>query len=184
MIEGILTFLPQNIWSAQYDTHTKRRIHWILQTIGSLLALSGIIVEYVNYRGEHFATKHAIIGLISGVLLLIGLCNGCIALWSNELRKIFRPVVLKCLHNIIGTATVVLGNKLYTFNGNVNWIQLCVGIVALYYGYEKKFMVRNSNRNVQTALKAVAIVTVVFTLVGPMRSMYRQVKIIFFNNSI
>lgn len=56
-------------------------------------------------------------------------------------------------------------------------------MVALYYGYEKKFMVRNSNENVQMALKLIAIVTVAFSLTGAMRSMYRQVKLIFFNNS-
>ncbi|KAG4067564.1 hypothetical protein HA402_005336 [Bradysia odoriphaga] len=166
MIEGIMTLLPQNIWSAKYETQTKRTIHWILQTVGSLLALSGMVVEYVNYRGKHFATNHAIVGLISGVFLMIGLCNGCLALWSIELRKMFRPVVLKCLHNFIGVTAVVLG------------------IVSLYYGYEKKFMVRNSNKDVQMALKVVAIVTIIFSLTGPMQSMYRQVKIILFNNSI
>lgn len=106
-----MTLLPQNVWSAQYDTQTRRTIHWILQTAGSMLALSGIIVEYVNYQGKHFATKHAVIGLISGIFLLIGLCNGTMALWSIELRKIFRPVVLKCLHNFIGVTAVVLGNE-------------------------------------------------------------------------
>ena len=119
MIEGVMTLLPHNIWSVKYDKKTKRTIHWILQTIGSLLALSGIIVECVNYNGKHFATKHAIIGLISGVFLLIGLCNGCLALWSIELRKLVRPVVLKCLHNLVGITAIVLGNKLYIFSGTV-----------------------------------------------------------------
>lgn len=110
-MEGILTFFPQNIWSSQYDRQTKRYIHWILQSFGSLLALSGIVVEYVNYRGKHFDTKHAILGLISGILLLIGLCNGCLALWSVELRNMFRPVLLKCFHNVIGMTAIVVGNN-------------------------------------------------------------------------
>lgn len=111
MMEGILTFFPKNIWSTQYDKETKRYIHWILQTSGSLLALSGIVVECVNYGGKHFDTKHAILGLISGILLLIGLCNGCLALWSVELRHVFRPVVLKCFHNIVGMMAVIVGNN-------------------------------------------------------------------------
>lgn len=57
-------------------------------------------------------------------------------------------------------------------------------MVALYYGYDKKFMVRNSNENIKLALKIVAIVTLILSLIGAVRSMYRQVKIIFFNNSI
>ncbi len=111
MMEGILTFFPQNIWSTQCDMKTKRYIHWILQTLGSLLALSGICVESINYSGKHFHTNHAILGLISGIFLLIGLLNGCAAFWSVELRNLFRPVVLKCFHNFIGMMAIVVGNE-------------------------------------------------------------------------
>lgn len=185
MMAGILTFAPQNIWSSQFDKQTKRYIHWILQTFGSLLALSGICVEYANYRGKHFDTKHAILGLISGILLLIGLLNGCCALWSVELRNLFRPVVLKGFHNVIGMTAIAVGNENTKTNLEKLYLQLhFVGIASLYYGYDKKFMVRNSNGNIQLALKIVAIVTGIFSLTGAVQSMYRQVKIIFFNNSM
>lgn len=50
-------------------------------------------------------------GLISLIMLVIGLINGSSALWSHELSKLanIRPVYTKLLHNVVGIAAFVIG---------------------------------------------------------------------------
>lgn len=183
MLEGALTFYSENTWSSQCDKPTKRYVHWIMQTIGSLLALSGILIEYINYRGKHFDTTHSILGLISGIFLLFSLCNGVSALWSVELRNIFRPVLIKAIHNTAGIVAIVLGsiNLRHTVFIPYYYIHF-TGLVSLYYGYDKKFMRTNSDVNIRFTLKIIAVVCVIFSLIGAFQSLCRQMKIIFGNN--
>lgn len=108
MTQAIMAFYSQNVWSRQHTQPVKRLLHWILQAIGSTMAIAGMIIEYVN-RGTHFRSTHSIIGLTAGIFTLIGMLNGVSALWSVELRKYLPPVYLKCFHNLIGIVAFVLG---------------------------------------------------------------------------
>lgn len=109
MLEGIMMFYSENVWSSQFNKLTKRRVHWIIQVIGSLLALSGICIKYVYNDGKHFQTIHSTIGLISGIFLMISLCSGVIALKAFPLRNIVRPAFVKFLHYIVGSTAILLG---------------------------------------------------------------------------
>lgn len=109
MLEGIMMFYSENVWSSHINKPAKRCIHWIIQVMGSLLALSGILVKYVNNNGKHFHTTHSTIGLISGIFLLISLCSGVIALKSFSLRNVIRPALVKFLHYTVGSLAIVLG---------------------------------------------------------------------------
>lgn len=104
-----MMFYSENVWSSQFSKQTKRCIHWIIQLIGSLLALSGIVVKYVYRNGKHFQTPHSIIGLTSAIFLLISLCNGLFALKSFQFRNILRPAYVKLFHYIVGILAIVLG---------------------------------------------------------------------------
>ncbi|KAG4078224.1 hypothetical protein HA402_011296 [Bradysia odoriphaga] len=164
MLEGIMMFYSENVWSSQFNKPAKRCIHWIIQVIGSLLALSGILVKYVNNNGKHFQTIHSTIGLISGIFLLISLCSGIIALKSFALRKIVRPALVKFFHYISGTMAILLG------------------LVALYYGYDKKFMQANSDGQIRLCLQLIAGSTAIFSLIGALQSFYRGARTILTNN--
>lgn len=57
-------------------------------------------------------------GLISLILLVIGLINGIAALWSQDLSKLvnIRSVYSKLFHNIAGVAGLVVFNAIKLFN--------------------------------------------------------------------
>lgn len=114
MTQAILAFYSQNVWSQYHSQPVKRRLHWVLQAIGSSMAIIGMIIEYWNRR-THFQTKHSIIGLIAGILTLISMFNGVSALWSIELRKYVAPIYMKYVHILTGTAAFVLGEFYFRY---------------------------------------------------------------------
>lgn len=105
-----MMFYSENVWSSQINQQTKRCVHWIIQVIGSLLALSGILVQFININGKHFRTTHSIIGLISAICLLISMLSGVFALKSFQLRNVLRPALIKVVHYVIGIIAIVLGS--------------------------------------------------------------------------
>lgn len=110
MAEAILTLYESNCWSFFHTPKTKRRIHWIMQTIGSLMAIVGTAI-LVPQRKSHFMTIHAITGLISLIFAVIACANGMAALNTLFVLKKFqiRPVVSKIAHNFVGLASFILG---------------------------------------------------------------------------
>lgn len=173
MLEGIMMFYSENVWSSQFNKPTKRCVHWIIQVAGSSLALSGIFVKYINNSGQHFKTTHSTIGLISAIFLLISLCSGVVALKSFSLRNIVRPALVKFLHYLAGSMAILLGS----WNGHllrfkVLLIFLPLGLVALCYGYDKKFMQANSDEQIRLWLQLIAGSTALFSLIGALQSFY------------
>jgi cytochrome b-561 domain-containing protein 2 len=67
MAEGILAMYKQNTFSLLAKTKAdKTLLHWILQAIGGLCALAGIIIQIISrYRlgKPHFSLIHSIIGI-------------------------------------------------------------------------------------------------------------------------
>lgn len=61
MAEGILALAPGNVWSYFFTRRTKTILHWVLQALGAIFALTGMIVEYRN-RNRHFRSIHAKLG--------------------------------------------------------------------------------------------------------------------------
>lgn len=115
MTEAILAFYSENVWSQQLTRYVRKTAHWILQTVGSLVAILGMIIEFMNKK-QHFTTTHAILGLIAGIFTLIGMLNGVTALFSIELKKFVKPIHFKMAHNIAGIAAFVLGKNLEILN--------------------------------------------------------------------
>lgn len=51
-----------------------------------------------------------------------------------------------------------------------------IGMVALFYGYEKKIVKQQSHDEVRIGLKVLAIVTILLSLVGALQSLVRQFR--------
>lgn len=112
MAQAILTFYPENVWSKKFTRNQKRTLHWMLQVIGSMAAIIGMITEYVGreQKGKsHFKSTHALFGLSAGILALISLMGGISTLWSIELKKYARPIHIKLTHISFGIGTFGLG---------------------------------------------------------------------------
>lgn len=115
MTQSIMAFYSENVWSSGFSRQSKRTIHWMLQALGSTLAIIGVILEFISrwQKGKvHFNSTHSVLGLIAIVFTLIAMCNGISALWSTELKRYVRPVYLKLGHNIVGIAAFVVGKAI------------------------------------------------------------------------
>lgn len=115
MTEAILAFYSQNVWSQPHTRQVKKTLHWVLQAIGSLAAITGMIIEFMN-KSRHFQSTHSILGLTAGILTTFGMLNGVTALWSIELKKFVKPIYMKIAHNLNGIAAFVLGIYLVAIN--------------------------------------------------------------------
>lgn len=115
MTQSILAFYSGNVWSKQHKRQTHKTLHWILQGLGSSAAIVGMIIEFINKSQKslkHFASAHAIFGLVAFIFTILGMFNGVSALWSVEMRTYVKPVYLKMVHNVNGIAAFVLGKLL------------------------------------------------------------------------
>lgn len=110
MAEAILTLYSSNCWSFFHTPKTKRSIHWIMQVVGSLMAIVGTTILYPQ-RTIHFKSIHAITGLISIIFAVIACINGIAAINPQNVYKNYRirPVVSKIFHNFVGISSFVLG---------------------------------------------------------------------------
>lgn len=54
-------------------------------------------------------------------------------------------------------------------------------MVTLYFGYDKRFMQANSRADIRMWLQAAAIITILLTLIGALRSILKFVRTVFFN---
>lgn len=63
MCEAILSLYNSNSWTQIHEKRAKTNLHWILQAIGSSMAIAGMVIEFIN-RDIHFRTRHSKIGKI------------------------------------------------------------------------------------------------------------------------
>lgn len=61
MAEAILSLSPNNGWSSRLRLVDKRRAHWILQLLGSGLALGGSFLKILD-KNVHWNTLHGQFG--------------------------------------------------------------------------------------------------------------------------
>lgn len=54
-------------------------------------------------------------------------------------------------------------------------------MVTLFYGYDKGFMKENSRDDIRMWLQALAIITIVLSLIGALRSTLKFTRIVSFN---
>lgn len=68
MAEGILSLYRGNTYTLFTPRAQKTRIHWIMQAVGGLLSLVGVIIEVINREQAgrtHISTLHSIYGTLS-----------------------------------------------------------------------------------------------------------------------
>lgn len=114
MTEAIMSFYSINSWSRAHTRRTKTRIHYVLMGLGALFAWSGMIVMFI-FRQQtdrpHISSTHAIFGLISFIVTILGVVSGTATLWSFRLRAYLRPLMSKCLHILLGLIVFVTGTN-------------------------------------------------------------------------
>lgn len=182
MSEGILVLYNKNVYTFPLlDRTLKRRLHWILQAIGSFLGIFGCVFEYAKRdigNRPHFSTWHSVTGtrncdgtlrlltfmstnhsgLVSGIFLILTIISGCPALFSLELRKYIKPLFSKATHNLLSVLSYL------------------TGMISIIYAYDTKWAIQNDPGEVRFIMMWSLSFVTIFTLIGPLKTGYGQVK--------
>ena len=141
---------------------TKIAAHWILQGAGSILIISGIIIEFI-YRWKrnrpHFEHIHEKLGLAALIFMLLAIILGICAKFAKELNNFIKPLFSKLAHNLIGITMFSLGmvamsNSLLT----------------------KNTMKQEDPGNVRNFLSTLTIIVLFIALMGPLKTLNNQVR--------
>ncbi|CAD0197765.1 unnamed protein product [Chrysodeixis includens] len=135
MGQSFLGLCPYNSWSADLNTVNKRRAHWVLATMGSILAVAGSILVML-WKNVNFNTMHGKLGLVAMVFTVVNLVTGVAALYATPLRRFCIPPSLsKISHILFGVvAFVTAGASLcygYDKNAFINWVgaEAALGVI-------------------------------------------------------
>lgn len=188
MSEGILVMYSKNtftMWLRNRDPKRRiqlqKRIHWILQVIASLFVLYGVPTMIYNREitgrkhfhnthaitgkttdnisGEDFIKSNLISGLISFILLILTVLSGSSALFSLELKRYIKPVFSKTGHNIISTLCYI------------------IGMAALISAYVTRSWLKKADPGeVRIIMIWCLRFILILTLIGPLKTLYRQFR--------
>ncbi|PZC77755.1 hypothetical protein B5X24_HaOG202999 [Helicoverpa armigera] len=107
MAQAILSLSPHNSWSAHLKMVDKRRAHWVLQILGSVLAIVGSFIKIVD-KPIHWNSYHGQFALVALVFTVVSMVNGLTSLYAYELRKFIPAKLSKLTHicfGVVGFAT-------------------------------------------------------------------------------
>ncbi|XP_014358853.2 uncharacterized protein LOC106711131 [Papilio machaon] len=118
MAESILSLSSENGWSSKLRLVDKRRAHWILQILGSGIALAGNFIKILD-KSVHWNTYHGQFALVAIVFTVTSLINGLASLYAYEWRRIFNGTISKLTHICFGT------------------VAFAASSISLCYGFDK-----------------------------------------------
>ncbi|XP_076285673.1 transmembrane reductase CYB561D2 [Lasioglossum baleicum] len=164
MSEGIIWLAGDNVLTRPISRRVRSHVHWVLQVLGLVCILAGVIVMYQakekNKRG-HFKSVHAILGLTSVVIMIVLAVCGYPVLVAVKLRKLIKPVIIKCTHNFLGIACLVLG------------------MAAQILGYQMKWLPRESgSRELQTVTIVFASIITILSVRNALPNLFLQLAAI------
>ncbi|XP_068629699.1 transmembrane reductase CYB561D2-like [Battus philenor] len=120
MAESILSLSSDNGWSQKLKLVDKRRAHWILQILGSGIALAGSFIKIVD-KQVHWNTYHGQFALVAMVFTIASLVNGLTSLYAYEFRKFLNGTISKLTHICFGV------------------VAFAASSISLCYGFDKNF---------------------------------------------
>ncbi|XP_015602581.1 uncharacterized protein LOC107271290 isoform X2 [Cephus cinctus] len=154
MGEGIVVLAGENLWSGFLSRRVNSHIHWVLLLVGSVFSIVGTAYGYHGNalrNRPHFSSTHGLTGIISVGLVIIAAVLGLPALFAGKLRNIIKPIINKFSHNLLGTASFV------------------VGMVSQCYGYNTGFM-RRLSPEIREACYYSTIIVTILCLTGVAKS--------------
>ncbi|KAL6429737.1 hypothetical protein ACFW04_007561 [Cataglyphis niger] len=145
MSEAIVVLAGDHFLTNSLSRRANKHLHWILQAIGLIFNFVGVGLMY-NSNKVHFHSIHGITGFTSLVIVCAVTIFGYPVWIAWKLRKFVRPVVIKLLHNFLGTAGFV------------------IGMVAQCYGYKKNWIYRTTKE--EYASDVLLVLTVLITILS------------------
>ncbi|XP_043794732.1 transmembrane reductase CYB561D2-like [Apis laboriosa] len=138
MSEAIVVFAGDSVFTKFLSRGAKRHLHWILQILGLILIVSGVMVMY-RVKPVHFKSIHGILGITSAVLAVFLSVAGYPVFIAAKLRNAIKPVAIKFAHNFLGISCFAIGmaaqcyGYTYIFKSDLKFvfIIIVVAIIAL-----------------------------------------------------
>uniref|UniRef100_A0A2A4JQ72 ascorbate ferrireductase (transmembrane) n=1 Tax=Heliothis virescens TaxID=7102 RepID=A0A2A4JQ72_HELVI len=157
MAQAILSLAPHNSWSAHLKMIDKRRAHWILQILGSVLAIAGSFIKILD-KAVHWNTLHGQFALVALVFTVASLFNGLTSLYAYEFRKFIPAKLSKLTHICFGVVGFVAAS------------------ISLCYGMDKvSFKTWTGEATGNTLIAFVGIFTAVI-IIAPMLNFFSKFK--------
>ncbi|XP_063625173.1 uncharacterized protein LOC134796901 [Cydia splendana] len=110
--------LQSDSWMSALSYTHRRRAHWIMQLLGSILAFVGSVIMSAH-KTINFNSLHGKFALAALLFTIVSLANGVASLYTRQLRRYMPPRVSILSHSLIGTLAFLLSS------------------VCLIYGYVK-----------------------------------------------
>ncbi|XP_047998140.1 uncharacterized protein LOC125235586 [Leguminivora glycinivorella] len=110
--------LQSDSWASALSFTHRRRAHWIMQLVGSILAFVGSVLM-MSRKTVNFNTLHGRFALAALLFTVVSLANGLFSLYASQLRRYMPPRLAILSHTLIGTLAFLLSS------------------VCLVYGYLK-----------------------------------------------
>ncbi|XP_043485591.1 transmembrane reductase CYB561D2 [Polistes fuscatus] len=108
MLEAIYCVSGEAYVSSKMTRKNRILIHWVLQSLGFLLTLAGVLVIIVmKGKRSHFTSVHGKLGLAAMILFAIIMISGGLADNTKWFYPRIRPVTIKIFH-IVGGILVTL----------------------------------------------------------------------------
>ncbi|XP_072942987.1 transmembrane reductase CYB561D2-like [Epargyreus clarus] len=106
MAQAILAMNPYNSWSNILLHQDKKICHWVMQILGSIIALAGGIIQITNRNIiRHFSTAHGVLGLIAMILTVLSLVGGVFNIYSSRLR--LNVTLVRICHMTLGCLVII-----------------------------------------------------------------------------
>ncbi|XP_047997958.1 uncharacterized protein LOC125235435 [Leguminivora glycinivorella] len=163
MTQAILSLSPHNSWSSRLTLVHRRRAHWILQILGSSLALAGCFIKILD-KTVHWNTMHGQFALVSMVFTSVALVNGLASLYANELRGLrLSPNLSKLTHICFGI------------------VGFSAASITLCYGLDKNMFRTWASDDFTTAMIVFVATYTAIIVINPFISFFKKGRGLFTN---
>lgn len=126
MSQAFLSLCPYNTWSSHLKKSNKRHAHWILQLLGSAMAVAGSIIIMI-YKDVNFNTTHGRLGLVTVIFTTLSLFSGIPTLFAHALKRFMPSSVSKLTHIVLGITTFALASSCLCYGYNKNSFRTWTG---------------------------------------------------------
>lgn len=148
-----------NLVTCWFTRKTRVKIHLVLQLVGAALIIAGfVIILVVKGDGPHFTSNHGKVGLTAVICCVVMICHGFLTYFSQNLKTLVRPVVIKLVHVELGLITYILG------------------VTAVLLGLFSHWFLANGSYNTRNIFLVVGILGALLSLESALRSAYSKWK--------
>ncbi|XP_014365509.2 uncharacterized protein LOC106716504 [Papilio machaon] len=141
MSQAVLSMNPYASWAKVLSYENKKMIHWLMQILGSVLAIAGSIVKLAD-RNTNFRSAHGILGLVAMLFTIASLISGIVNLFSMNFSNNIN--MIKIGHSVLGALAL-----------STAYLSLCFGFHDVY-----RVVYGNNNANLSINFTVVTLIGV------------------------